>query len=115
MGGNTLNKLIDPLTNLHMAPSFAISSYASFFLPPRTRQFVISLHTQKYGIIAFSISRSPTASFTTLLIRFPRVYPSLPSPLSLPTKLNTGSVTSHSCAASEANVAAPCFARFRVR
>lgn len=114
MGGNTLNKLIDPLTNLHMAPSFAISSYASLFLPPRTRQFVISLHTQKYGIIAFSISRSPTASFTTLLIRFPRVYPSLP-PSSPSTKLSTGSVTSHSCAASEANVAAPCFARFRVR
>lgn len=113
MGGNTLNKLIDPRTNLHMGPSFAISSYASLFLLPRTRQFVISLHTQKYGITEFSISRLPTASFTTLLIRFPRVYPSrAPSP---PTRLSTGSVTSHSCAASDAKVAAPCFARFLVR
>lgn len=29
MGGNTLSKLIEPRTNLHMAPLFATSSCAS--------------------------------------------------------------------------------------
>lgn len=31
MGGNTLNKLIEPRTNLHMAPLLAISSYIAYF------------------------------------------------------------------------------------